>query len=590
MTSDLFPTSISIPAPYLLRPYQQAAHDSVMAWVRKRTAPCLVELPTGAGKSLLIAELAKSLHAISGGKRVLVTAPRKELVEQDHEKFERNAGPASIFSASIRKCLEYPVVFGTPLTVLNAKDNFAVDYCAILLDEAHGITPTIKSIIDTMRAGNPNLRVIGLTATPWRLGTGYIFREDEAGRVYADDIAENPYFSKLVYRVGVRALIADGFLTPPVVGKTDLHYDTGGLKLDRKGNFDSEEIDRAFVGQGRLTAEIMRDIVAQSRDRRGVLVYAATVKHAYECLASLPPQLSALITGETPKIEREDILARFQAQSTKYLVNVAVLTIGFDAPHADVIAILRPTESSGLLLQIIGRGLRIFEGKENCQVLDYAQNIKAHCPDGNLFNPQIEAWGSKGGEKLDTLCPTCGTINCFTARLNEENHRIDIHGYFIGQFDDWGKPKAAHFGRRCLKIHRDGSRCGYRWTFKACAACGVENDIAARYCTGCKGELIDPNKKLAFKELKADPTRRQTDRVLSVSERSVRNETLLVVDFITEYREFPVFFSLVSENKRHNKARAEYEAAKGDIRTVTYQQEESGYFRVFGYNAAEDKL
>jgi DNA repair protein RadD len=155
--------------------------------------------------------------------------------------------------------------------------------------------------------------------------------------------------------------------------------------------------------------------VAQARDRRGVMFFAATVQHAQEVHASLPPELSAIVTGSTPKGERDSILRRFVSRQIKYLVNVSVLTTGFDAPHVDLIAILRKTESVGLLQQIIGRGLRLCEGKTDCLVLDYTTNLDDHCPDGDLFAPTIRAGKASddGTGACAAECEWCGYVNEF---------------------------------------------------------------------------------------------------------------------------------------------------------------------------------
>lgn len=350
-----------------LRPYQQAASDAAIAWMRQSIEPACIEAVTAAGKSHVIADMALRIHEMTG-KRVLCLAPSAELVVQNRSKMLATGTPASMFSASAgAKDLRHPIVFGSPLTVKNRISRFQDGYAMVVLDECHGISPTVRGIIEEMRAGNPNLRVIGLTATPYRLGSGYIFRQWPDGVVNDDTRARDPYFTKCVYRITGPDLIKQGYLTKPVIGETGAeHYDTRALALNSRGQFDAAAVDRAYHGHGRKTAAIVADVVARSRDRMGVMLFAATVRHAEEVMASLPPDLSAMITGDTPKGERASIIARFKARRIKYLVNVAVLTTGFDAPHVDVIAILRKTESVGLLQQIIGRGLRLHDGKQNC--------------------------------------------------------------------------------------------------------------------------------------------------------------------------------------------------------------------------------
>lgn len=496
-----------------LRPYQEDAANAVLVHVRKSFDPCVVEAPTGSGKSWIIAKLAHAIHEMSN-KRILVLAPSGELVEQDHEKFGATGESASLYSASVgNKSLRHPVVFGSPLTVANNLEKFK-DFAAVILDEAHGITNTVRKIIDHLRGNNPRLRVIGLSATPFRMGTGYIYDYHYLSGKVREDQTRDPYFSVLVYTIDAQLLIDEGFLTHYVIGEIGEHYNTDGLTLNKMGQWNADYIDRAFVGQGRKTASIVADVVGHSRDRKGVMIFAATIQHAKEVLESLPDQLSAIVTGETSKKERESILSRFKKRELKYLVNVSVLTTGFDAPHVDVVAILRSTESAGLFQQIIGRGLRIDPDKSDCLILDYAENIKRHFPDNDLFNPDIKTSRTSGDAEMKVICPACNHSNLFTPKPNPNKFQVDDYGYFTDVFGNrvntnFG-PEPAHFGRQCTGysiIAGAVSRCKYKWTSKECEECGHENDVSARYCASCKAELVDPNKKLKLEQdrIESDP-------------------------------------------------------------------------------------
>ena len=589
-----------------LRPYQQEAHDAVMDWIRKNRAPCLIEAATGAGKSHIIAALAETVHAVSNGKHVLVLQPSAELVRQNAEKYRATGAKCSIFSASAgEKSLRHPVVFGTPLTVKNRISCFGSQFAVVIVDECHGMTPTVMSIIDAMRVANPNLRVVGLSATPYRMKTGYIFAQWPDGKPVREDQTRDPYFGACVYRIRARPLISMGYLTTPVVGSIGVaSYETINMQLNGRDKFDAADIDRAFHGQGRKTAAIIADIVGQSRDRKGVMIFAATVRHAKECMESLPPTMSALVTDETSTNDRRRILDNFKACKIKYLVNVSVLTTGFDAPHVDVIAMLRATESVGLLQQIIGRGLRICEDKTNCLVLDYAQNIDRHCPDGDIFSPEIKvSRGGDGDGVLTCECPTCGVENEFSPRPNDDGYEVDANGYFLDLDGnrietEWGA-MPAHFGRRCLgtsTVAGDLVRCGYRWTFKPCPSCDAPNDIAARYCAECKGEIVDPNEKLRldFKSMKRDPTIAQTDEVISwrispsVSRTGKETDR---VDVVTPYRSFSFWVLRVPTFNRAMKDRAALNALGGQPpMTITYQKDaETGFYRALAYNRKHDE-
>lgn len=594
----------------MLRPYQSAAHKAVMAWVRKSVDPCLVDAPTGSGKSHIISAIANELHTISGGKKVLCLAPSAELVTQNREKYLATGNPASIMSASAgANCMRHPVVFGTPGTVKNRVRSFGREFCAVVLDEAHRITPTVKTIIESIREHNQKLRVIGLSATPYRLGSGYIYAMDESGKPMGEHECKDPYFTALVYSIEAKELIEQGYLTKPTITPIGADgYETLGLELNRMGNFNSGDVDKAFHGHGRKTSRIIADVVAKSKDRNGVMIFAATVQHAQECMASLPPGLSALVTGSTTKADRDDILARFKAKEIKYLVNVSVLTTGFDAPHVDVIAILRATESVSLLQQIIGRGLRIDDDKEDCMVLDYAENIERHCPDGDVFNPEIKAaFTGTESSYIEATCAECGTVNTFSARKNLEQLGVDEWGYFTDltgeRIETEHGPMPAHYGRRCQGLVRRGAthvQCASRWTSKACPHCDADNDIAARYCVECKGEIIDPNEKLRieFKEFKNDAHRIQTDSVMEFSLKPVvsqKGRECLVATFMTPYRSFTVWYHPYVPRGR---LQAEYmqlmDATSSGVeapKTVTYKQEEgSKFFRVFDFNRPADEV
>lgn len=590
----------------MLRPYQQEAHDKIMGHIRLSRDPCLAEMATGAGKSHVIAAVANSVHAMSGGKSVLVLQPSKELTEQNHAKYLETGNRASIFSASVGAVsTKYPVVFGTPLTVKNKLSRFGDKFAMIIVDEAHGITPTIITIIDGIKAKNPNVRVVGLTATPYRLGTGYIYKIDENDKPVPDFQTKDPYFTKLVCKVTARFLLDLGFLTPVVIGNSGAgHYDT--TELTGK-TFDKSAVDRAYNGHGRLTAQIVADIVDQSSARKGVLLFCATVQHANEAFASLPPEISACIDGSTDKDMRASIVRRFKAGQLKYLVSVGVFTTGFDAPHVDVVAMLRLTESPGLLQQIIGRGLRLSPSKVDCLFLDYSENIERHFPDGDIFSPDIRV-GMGGGESfpVDCVCPLCSGENLFKSRKNPDGYEIDKEGYFVDLMGlrietDFG-PIPGHSGRRCQALIRDRKtgdyiQCNYRWTFKPCPHCLVENDIAARYCCECKGEIIDPNEKLRldFKQLKRDPTKVQTDLITDW----VPNKTISragkpqwKIDITTPYRSFTVWIASDPQSqyqwRNYEMLMSATSGMKEKPNSVTYKKADSGFFEALAYNKEPD--
>lgn len=605
---------------FQLRPYQTAATDAALAFLRASVDPCLIDAAPAAGKSFMIAKLAHALHDMSGGKRVLCLAPNQDLVKQNHEKYLMTGEYASIFSASAgHKSTRHFVVFGTPLTVKNAISRFKRQgkdgYCAVIVDEAHGLTPTIREIIEEMRKANPNLRVIGLTGTPFRLGTGYIFRLWPDDRANGDDVTRDPYFTKCVYRVSAREMLDEKFITPMEIGAINEAY-SKEMEFLPNGSLNPDAVERAFEGHGRKTAAVVADVIANANNRpggRGVMYFAATVRHAHEVLASLPPDNSALVIGgqgETcilfgKPAKRKDVIQAYRDRKFRHLVSVGTLTTGFDVEHTEIIALLRWTESAALLQQILGRAWRLCEGKETSLLLDYAGNVEKHFPDGDIYNPTIKAKGAPGGTLISAECPECSYVNEFTLNGDCADYQIDKHGYCLDVFGapimtEHG-PMSAHYGRRCFGMVRTGERgeyerCGYRWTSKTCEACQADNDIAARYCHACKNELVDPGKKIVidFVAAKKDPNRVQTDKVLSYETResvSQKGNATIRVDFVTPWRQFSIW--LLAEPKNAKQAadlrRWQDVEAQGGPRTISYLKEaDSNFWRVLAYNQPAD--
>lgn len=612
----------------MLRPYQQEAVDRAVSWMKKSVEPGLLELATGAGKSHICSAIAKWFYEHTG-KSALCLAPSKELTEQNHEKYLMTGEKASIYSSSAgQKCMRHPVVFGTPGTVKNSINRFGDKFGLVIVDEAHGITPTIQFIIEKMREKNKRLRVIGMTATPYRTNSGYIYQYDIDGSFVPEDQAREPYFNTLLYRITTNELVDMHFLTPAHADPDHADgYEAKGLKLNAQGKFNAQDVEQVFEGKGRKTAAIVADIVEHSAGRMGCMIFAATVQHAKEIMESLPESNARMIAGDvgTGKEDREQAVNDFKARKFKYLVNVSIFTTGFDATHVDVIAILRATESPGLLQQIIGRGLRLHDEKEDCLVLDYAENLERHGLVNDMFKPVIRVRGGNSeSEPIDVICSDCGFINQFNLRPNPDNFKISQDGYFLDALGepiqtDHG-PMTAHFGRRCtgqviIKGAGVFERCNNRWTSKECPECSADNDIAARYCCECKAEIVDPNEKLRqeFTRVKKDPYEKSTDKILKWSAASSisqsGNEVLRCL-YKTKYREFSIWYSPTSRASEAIHAWQSLNKAvfSGHIapdvetflkylprgkppETITcYRKRGTTFYRVIAHNLPEDKI
>ena len=459
---------------FTLRPYQQEAVAATLNHFRRSQQPAVIVLPTGAGKSLVIAELARVARG-----RVLVLAHVKELVAQNHSKYCALGLEADIFAAGLaRKESQSKVVFGSVQSVARNLAQFDSAFSLLIVDECHRIgddeNSQYQQILTHLRQHNPQLRLLGLTATPYRLSKGWIYRFHYHGMVRGD---ERALFHDCIYELPLRYMIKHGFLVAPErLDMPVVQYDFSRLSAQANGLFSEADLNRELKQQQRITPHIISQIVEFAADRKGVMIFAATVEHAKEVLALLP-EGKALVSAETPGPERDALIAAFKQQKIKYLVNVAVLTTGFDAPHVDLIAILRPTESVSLYQQIVGRGLRLSEGKTDCLILDYAGNPH------DLFTPEVGApKGKSDNEPVQVFCPACGFANTFWGKTTADGMIIE------------------HFGRRCQGVMEDdeGNReqCDYRFRFKNCPHCNAENDIAARRCHECDAVLVDPDDML----------------------------------------------------------------------------------------------
>lgn len=545
---------------FTLRPYQSNCVNSAIEHIKKSLDSQVLVLPTAAGKSLCISEIAKIYYELSG-KNVLCLAPNALLVKQNFEKYKSYGLPASIFCASLGvKSVRNNVVFASPLSVNNSLERFK-NFGLVICDEGHLITQSVKSIIDHLSEQHEKLRVIAITATPYRTGTGYIYASHYRHGFIEETV--NPYFKHCTYEISARYLLENNYISRPVVGKTQLHYETEKLELDKKGIYTQESIIETFEGKGRLTSDIIADIVKTTAPfGMGTLIFCSTIAHCYEALESLPPDISAVVTGETPDRKKKE--KYFADGKIKYLVSVATQTTGCDYPIAFCCALLRKTESVILLQQMIGRILRLHEQKPFALILDYADNINTHFPDGDIFNPKVRAKTQNEIEKLTAFCPECNHPNSFAIRPNDAGYDLHENGYFTWPdtgdivLDAEQRPVPSHFGRRCFGIVKRTDRCTYRWTFKLCEKCQHENDIAARFCESCKSEIIDPNEALAMEQ--AEAQRLRDERILAepvlkieLGEQLARSGTKLkTVDITTLFnKRVRLFLRMAREDERN---------------------------------------
>ena len=384
----------------LLRPYQEAAKAALYDHLRVRDDnPCVV-IPTAGGKTPVIASVCKDAVGLWQG-RVLILAHVKELLEQAADKLNAVCPEVrfGVYSAGLkRRDTAHPVIIsGIQSVYKRACELEAFDL--VVIDEAHMIPPEgdgmYRQFLADARTINPNLRIIGFTATPFRLKTGSICTPDG-------------FLNHVCYEVGVRELIVGGYLCPLVTKAGKAKADTSGLHV-RGGEYIAGEVED-LMDNDALVEAACDEIVEQTRSRNAVLIFASGVKHGEHIVSVLKAKYGidcGFVTGDTALDERDATLARFKAGVLKYLCNVNVLTTGFDAPNIDCVALLRPTLSAGLYYQMVGRGFRLHPSKANCLVLDFGGNVLRHGPVDQIKVRERDAGGGPAPAKE---CPECNSV------------------------------------------------------------------------------------------------------------------------------------------------------------------------------------
>lgn len=393
-----------------LRDYQQAAVDAVLRYWERGGLHPLVEVPTGGGKSAILGELARVVVQDCGG-RVVIATHRAELIEQDAAACRRvwSMAPLAVWSASLNKRGTAAItVCGVQTVARRARDLGVVD--VLIVDEAHLIPPEgagqYQTLVRGLRESNPALRIVGLTATPYRLGQGYLTQGDGA------------LFSSIVYRVDIGRLVAAGHLAPLVTGAVGAQIDTSTLAI-RAGEFAARDLELA-ADIAEVTERVADDVAAAlAAGRTSALLFGCSVAHAEHLRDALAARgvECATITGETDQFTRQAIIGRFRRRELAALASCDVLTTGFDAPCVDVLAVVRATASPSLYVQIVGRGMRPADGKRDCLVLDYGGNIARHGPvDEVKIKPK-----SKGDGKAPVkTCDNCAAEQPAGARVCSE--------------------------------------------------------------------------------------------------------------------------------------------------------------------------
>jgi DNA repair protein RadD len=408
-----------------LRYYQQEAIDSVYQYFTINNGNPLIVLPTGTGKSLVIASFVEGAIKSWSDTRIIVATHVKELVRQNYEEFVSICPflDTGIYSAGLkRKDTHNQVLFAGIQSVY--KKAYDLQRCDVLIvDEAHTIPVDgdgmWRTFIDDLTRINPSMKIIGLTATDYRLSSGLL----TSGDIFTDVCYEYPL---------IRAL-KDGYLSPVIPKTMATDYDLSKVGT-LGGEYKANELEKAVDIQDK-TVTAIDEIVAYGANRKSWLIFSAGNAHANHIHEELERRgyKGAVVTQETDRAVRDQAVVDIKNGAIRYLVNNKIFTTGFNAPNIDLIADLGPTKSPGLHVQKMGRGMRLFDGKENCLVLDFARNVDFHGPLDRIKGKDKK----KGdGDAPVKICPDCdevcfaGIRVCFNCghKFPEPDLKIRTHG------------------------------------------------------------------------------------------------------------------------------------------------------------------
>jgi len=414
-----------------LRDYQEAAVSSVFEYFGdgNRGNP-LLAMPTGTGKSLIIAGFLQQVYWAYPNQRIIIATHVKELIEQNFEKLIAvwPTAPAGIYSSGIgRKETDAPITFVGIQSAVNKPELFGhVDL--MFIDEAHLVSPSkttsYQRFIAALKEINPKLKVIGLSATPYRMGQGML----TDGGLFTDVCFDMTTLKAFNW------LLEEGYLSPLVPKRTNMQLDLDSVRV-QGGEFVNKDLQEA-VDKDEITYKAVLETIEHGADRQCWLVFATGIEHAQHIsdVLELHGVPATCIHSKLTKAEREERLAGLKSGRYRAAVNNNVLTTGFDHPEIDLIAVIRPTNSPGLWVQMLGRGTRpvyapgfdlsttrerllaIEAGpKQDCLVLDFAGNTKRLGPINDPVLPRKK--GSKKGPAPVRLCEQCGTYMHASVRV-----------------------------------------------------------------------------------------------------------------------------------------------------------------------------
>jgi DNA repair protein RadD len=420
---------------YKPRYYQEECEYAIFDYFEHNSGNPVCALPTGTGKSIIIANFIKKVFSLFPTQRIMMLTHVKELIEQNASKLRAvwTTAPIGIHSASLKaRGTILPVIFGGVQSVSNTVKKAIKNEIRhfghidlIIIDECHLVSPkedsTYQMVINELLKINPFLKVIGFTATPYRMKDGMLTDDDSMFTDICYDITGVESFNRL---------IAEGFLAPLIPKRTSKQIDVTGVGMV-DGDFNKKQVAEVSNIQ-QFTFDAINESLQLGYDRNSIMVFASNIQHCediHDMFTSMGID-SVFVHSKIKKHERDERLNAFKTNQVSVVIGHGILTTGFDHPPLDMIIDLAPTASPGRHVQKYGRGTRPYNCndpsqyipgfdyvKQNCLVLDFAGNTKRLGPINDPVKPRKP--GKGGGDAPIRLCNECGMYNHASARVCE---------------------------------------------------------------------------------------------------------------------------------------------------------------------------
>lgn len=394
-----------------LRDYQIPIADKVFNYMRNNPGKHpLVALPTGAGKTVVLSDIILQAVKRWPETKILVLSHVKEILEQDYDSIKYHTGKdVGLYSAGLGARDKRQITVAGIQSVYRRPKLFE-DYKLVIIDECHLIPPGDTSMYRSFFAGLNKPRYFGLTATPYRLGGGYIYGTEES--IFDDliyDLTSLDHFNNLVDK---------GYLCKLRTKATENELDTSGISTV-KGDFDLRDMSIAF-DRDFITDRCVDEIVKHGLLYKKWLIFAIDIQHAEHIAEKLLQKhgVMATVVHSQMDMDRDRVIQDFKDGRYKAIVNVNVLTTGFNDPEIDLIAMLRPTKSPVIHVQTIGRGLRPANGKDHCLILDFAGNTERLGPINDVH--VYKKGKGSGGDPITKRCPACDSIHHPSVRVCDD--------------------------------------------------------------------------------------------------------------------------------------------------------------------------